>query len=117
MKSCERLKMGSFILVLPGDLWEVDPIYPYPPDEQFLRQENHLRLYVAIMVIIAAIVAFVILVAIMIQQRNQVSKEISKEHADTAPATWNRGMIPSPMSWCPRWRLSLPVPIRIKVAL
>jgi len=64
---------------------------PPPPDEQFLRQENHLRLYVAILVIIAAIVAFVILVAIMIQQRNQVSKEISKEHSDTAPATWNSG--------------------------
>ena len=64
---------------------------PPPPDEQFLRQENHLRLYVAILVIIAAIVAFVILVAIMIQQRNQVSKEISKEHSDTAPATWNGG--------------------------
>jgi flagellar biosynthesis/type III secretory pathway M-ring protein FliF/YscJ len=64
---------------------------PPPPEEQFLRQENHLRFYVAIMLVIAAIVAFVILVAIMVQQKNQISKEISKEHSDTAPATWNGG--------------------------
>ncbi len=43
------------------------------------------------MVIIAAIVTFVILVAIMIQQRHQISNGIAKEHADTAPAAWNRG--------------------------
>ena len=43
------------------------------------------------MVIIAAMVAFVILVVIMIQQRHQISNGIAKEHADTAPAAWNRG--------------------------
>jgi hypothetical protein len=64
---------------------------PPPPEEQFLRQENHLRLYVVIMVVIAAIVAFVILVAILIQQRNQISNDISEEHSDTAPATWSGG--------------------------
>jgi hypothetical protein len=64
---------------------------PLPPEEQFLRKENALRSYVAIIMIIVAIVVFGIVMVITIHQKHQESDDFLKQYSSPETSTLNAG--------------------------